>query len=766
MSLRIRLVTIVCLTLLVILLLYAVYSSYQERLLVERSESEQSELLADVIVTEIELRMESALTVVEVMVKDPGVQELFAAREREALYEYLWPLYQDLKRNYSLLHLHLPDTTSFIRFHQYDFYGDKLAGDRPLVYSANQLKVALTGIEDGRGGLGFRAIAPIVYQGVHQGTLELGNDLGSDFLLSLKEKHGHNFSLHSTNMQYEEIATTIEGSRIALPGALLDTNSPGRNLYYITDDQLNQLILIPLSNIEHNLVGYILVTVDRSAFLEILRARRNQTALFVGLTVFITALLMMMILKTTILKPLSEIDNLLYKAAKLDLSGKLMIKGKDEISRVAQKFNHTVEVINNAIEELKVAQTQNLTILDSIHALVYVVDVDNYEVLFINQYGRDLYGDVIGKICWQSLQKDQKEPCSFCNKELLLEMSQDDKANFTWERKSTFNERHYEYRANAVKWFDGRIVRLAIAIDSTERKIAEEIIIQSHEWYRTLAEDIPALICRFELNSKLTYVNDAYCRFIGKPRKDVLGSSFFAIIPPEDQAMIKESLADLTVESPIYVHESISIAYDGSHRWVKWKMRAIYSRDKKLEEYLCIGEDITEQKQQQAQLEYLSLHDPLTGLYNKSYHDSEIRRLEGGREYPVAIIVTDLDNLKQINDTYGHKAGDRVLKDCAVILKNSIRKGDVLSRVGGDEFVIVMPRTDQVAGEGVICRINAAIDSYNQGRKQPAIGISMGMAISECSEVNLEDIYNQADRIMYRNKTESGYRNGDHNRIF
>lgn len=225
-----------------------------------------------------------------------------------------------------------------------------------------------------------------------------------------------------------------------------------------------------------------------------------------------------------------------------------------------------------------------------------------------------------------------------------------------------------------------------------------------------------------------------------------------ALIPAQYRQKVREALAALTPEEPVSAVLYTNTAGDGSLRWVKWTNRAIFNTGGGLAEYLSIGEDVTEQKQYQDQLEYLSLHDPLTGLFNKAYYDSELRRLEGGRDYPVAIISADLNDLKKINDTHGHKAGDRVLKNCAEVLKTSIRKGDVLARVGGDEFVIVMPRTDRTAGEGVLKRIYSSLEIFNQKPGELPIGLSLGLAVSAGPEEDLEETFIEADRIMYRQK--------------
>jgi diguanylate cyclase (GGDEF)-like protein len=151
-------------------------------------------------------------------------------------------------------------------------------------------------------------------------------------------------------------------------------------------------------------------------------------------------------------------------------------------------------------------------------------------------------------------------------------------------------------------------------------------------------------------------------------------------------------------------------------------------------------------------VQYLSFHDQLTGLYNRHYFVNELERLEKSRYYPIAIISADLDGLKGVNDSFGHTEGDRYLQDCSKVLKESIRDYDLLARVGGDEFVLVLPQTDKRSCEEIITRINHSINEYNKTDRNLPLSISMGLAICEEKGCSLEETYNEADKLMYQNK--------------
>jgi C4-dicarboxylate-specific signal transduction histidine kinase len=114
------------------------------------------------------------------------------------------------------------------------------------------------------------------------------------------------------------------------------------------------------------------------------------------------------------------------------------------------------------------------TILNSLDALVYVADMQTYELLFVNEYGKSIWGDIQGKTCWKALQTNQDGPCSFCTNDYLLDEFGVPAGVHVWEFQNTVNQRWYHCRDQAIRWADGRCVRLEIASDITERKQAEE----------------------------------------------------------------------------------------------------------------------------------------------------------------------------------------------------------------------------------------------------------------------------------------------------
>jgi diguanylate cyclase (GGDEF)-like protein len=161
--------------------------------------------------------------------------------------------------------------------------------------------------------------------------------------------------------------------------------------------------------------------------------------------------------------------------------------------------------------------------------------------------------------------------------------------------------------------------------------------------------------------------------------------------------------------------------------------------------------DITAQKKAEASLEYLSNHDALTGLYNRSFYDKEVARLHCKGPFPFSVIILDLDGLKSVNDTFGHFAGDALIRRAGEILSQAVDKSSHPIRIGGDEFVVLMPGATAAEVDMLIERINALTEQSNRSHSSGTLHWSLGYATCKASEP-LEETIKEADRRMYKAK--------------
>jgi diguanylate cyclase (GGDEF)-like protein len=154
-----------------------------------------------------------------------------------------------------------------------------------------------------------------------------------------------------------------------------------------------------------------------------------------------------------------------------------------------------------------------------------------------------------------------------------------------------------------------------------------------------------------------------------------------------------------------------------------------------------------------ADLQRASTHDALTGLYNRAYFTEHLERIEKEGPYPVSILIADLDDLKHVNDTFGHEEGDQLLRRAAEVFKAAFDDNQVVARMGGDEFAMILPATEVSSAQQVIANIQKLIELNNTYYQGPPLKMSLGKAA--CTQpCSLHDIQIMADDSMYEEKRE------------
>ncbi len=166
---------------------------------------------------------------------------------------------------------------------------------------------------------------------------------------------------------------------------------------------------------------------------------------------------------------------------------------------------------------------------------------------------------------------------------------------------------------------------------------------------------------------------------------------------------------------------------------------------------LILIRDISDRVKSQQRLQYLSMHDQLTGLYNRAYFETEFSRLDVDRQLPLTLAMGDVNGLKLINDAFGHRTGDMLLREVARMLRRHFREEDVVARWGGDEFIAILPQTDRETAEAICARLRSAFEESRIAGVE--LSVSFGAATKEEPGEDIEEILRLAEERMYRSKT-------------
>lgn len=163
--------------------------------------------------------------------------------------------------------------------------------------------------------------------------------------------------------------------------------------------------------------------------------------------------------------------------------------------------------------------------------------------------------------------------------------------------------------------------------------------------------------------------------------------------------------------------------------------------------------DMTEQKCVEEQLRYMSFHDPMTGLFNRTYYEEELIRASGGRYNPFGVIACDIDGLKLVNDTLGHHAGDQLITTVGGILMGCFRKCDVAARIGGDEFSVLMANNDSSHVQEACLRLRDRVAQHNRNQPKIPVSLSVGWAVGNVfHQRDISALIKKADVQMYEEK--------------
>lgn len=205
-----------------------------------------------------------------------------------------------------------------------------------------------------------------------------------------------------------------------------------------------------------------------------------------------------------------------------------------------------------------------------------------------------------------------------------------------------------------------------------------------------------------------------------------------------------------------HVETQMGSAVEGS--WFDFRMEPLTGEAGEYLGCLMCGRNITDRKRIEIGLHYIGNHDSLTGLHNRTFFDAEISKIRSGRRFPVGILIFDLDNLKETNDTQGHQAGDDLLRNMADFLRHCFRTDDLVARIGGDEFQVILPSSGETGLRAALQRLERELVDFRAARGIQLF-FSVGAALIMSSDL-WDAGFQQADQQMYSAKRLRKLRQG------
>jgi len=288
----------------------------------------------------------------------------------------------------------------------------------------------------------------------------------------------------------------------------------------------------------------------------------------------------------------------------------------------------------------------------------------------------------------------------------------------------------------------------ALEISARECKQMETEIQDAREYAENIVETVREPLVVLDSDLKILTANYSFYNTFKVTPKETIGNFIYDLGNrqwdiPKLRVLFEKILPHDTVFNGYEVeHDFLEIG----HKIMLLNARQIFRRNIGSHIILLAIEDITDRKKAELTLRHDSTHDSLTGLYNRAFFDEELERFTRRRMFPLCIVIADVNDLKTVNDTLGHEAGDNLIRLAARIILNAFREEDIVARIGGDEFAVLLPETDKAVAEEAVKRINGSPEIING-----LVGIAFGISSAKGKD-ELAEALKLGDQRMYRDK--------------
>ncbi len=319
--------------------------------------------------------------------------------------------------------------------------------------------------------------------------------------------------------------------------------------------------------------------------------------------------------------------------------------------------------------------------------------------------------------------------------------------------------------------FDGEVCTVGSAFDITSRNRVEDALRESEEKYRFLTESMKDVIWTLDVETlRFVYVSPSVERLRGYTPEEIMAEPLDAALTPESAALVRkridEGMEKFTKNENIpnsvfHTEEVEQPRKDGSTVWTEvvtgyWRN----PRNGRIEIH-GVTRDISERKEVEAKIAHMAQHDPLTGLPNRALFSDRLERaLAASRRsgIPTALMFLDLDKFKPVNDTYGHAVGDVLLQQAAARMQSALRESDTVGRIGGDEFVVLLPAVDRAEDAQLVAEklLEALRKPFSIEGRSVEVSCSIGIAIHPEDGRDEIELSKNADTAMYWAKSDGG----------
>ncbi|MBR9829840.1 MAG: EAL domain-containing protein [Oceanospirillales bacterium] len=495
--------------------------------------------------------------------------------------------------------------------------------------------------------------------------------------------------------------------------------------------------------------GMVMVEVNVDRTLSQVFHRLDQLFLWVGIIVIVLAALAWLLVERAVSRRLGQITRTVRGLAADDLSCRTGLEGRDELSQIGRILDQMAERLEQNRYQLLKANQQMENILRFIPSMVYIKDPDGHYRL-VNERFIQVLGEPseAGTTVFDVMPEPYASQIAARDREVLDEVEarqfqisfpvQDEMHNWFMVKFPLVDEAGQVYAICTV------------ATDVTEQERNESLARIAQRIFEHTTEGIMIT----DADNRIVDVNPSLVEMTGYGRSALIGQSPAQQKSGSQDASFYQRMWEAVATRGKWNGELVNRRANGSLYPVRLSISTIIDRHGKLDGYIGIFQDITEEKQSERDLYQLAYHDTLTGLYNRTEFMRMVNdALCRGERYAESfgLLFIDLDLFKEVNDRFGHAAGDRLLCQVAERLRHSLRETDHAFRLGGDEFTVLLPQLKQDADLAVVAEklVKQLHRPFRIDEQDVQIGCSIGVVSYPRDGIDRDTLLGHADAAMY-----------------
>jgi len=539
-----------------------------------------------------------------------------------------------------------------------------------------------------------------------------------------------------------------------------------------SEHKMLSLLFFPIVE-EGEQLGDVVIAVDTRQLQIVIKHKFIiQLFIYLGIIVFL-ALVIFYVFRFNVLRPVSALMRGANQVSKGEFDYLVEVYSQDELGRLSECFNHMIEEIKGDREELLAANLrleQSIRVREKVEKQLRMVSVAVEQspnlVLITDDGGRieyvnSTFNQLTGYSEWETVGKKLSQPNT--------DLSEGDYFSHLWQSinsgagkkedvliRTKDDQAYWQATTVApIRRRDGSLTQyLVIQENVSQRKESEQKLQLAASVFTHAREGISIT----DSTGTIIEVNDAFCYITGYTHEEAVGQNPRILRSGRHGKEYYKAMWGALVKKGHWYGEIWNKRKNGDIYPEILTISAVYDSAGKISHYVALFTDITEQKRHQQQLERTAHYDALTNLPNRVLLADRMRQsIAQLRRHRLimAVVYLDLDGFKEVNDNYGHEVGDQLLIKITGHLKEALREGDTIARIGGDEFVAVLNDLHKVEEcQHLLQRLNAAASQpiYLAGRH---LQVSASIGVSFChpdDEIDAEQLVRQADQAMYQAK--------------